>query len=265
MGDPLTGSIRVHCAPPSRFSKQPREIIVYLPPGYNAPEPRRYPVLYLHDGQNLFNPATAFLGNAWDLNGLADKLIQDGRIEPLIIAGIYNTGQNRLAEYTPVSNRRGCGGRARAYGRFLAEHVKPFIDREYRTLGDFSNTGLGGSSLGGLVSLYLGLRYSRTFGKLLVMSPSVWWANRAILKDVRHLRRKPDQKIWLDIGTCEGENPQACIDNAAALRDALIAKGWRVGNDLAFLVDEGAGHDEKAWGRRMRPALEFLYPARGIV
>ena len=260
MRDPLTGYIRLEQAPASRFSKEPRELAIYLPPGYDSHAQVRYSVLYLHDGQNLFDPATAFLGNAWGLNALADELIQDGRIEPLIIVGIYNAGEKRLAEYTHVRDRRGKGGRARAYGRFIVEDLKPFIDREYRTLPDCSNTGLGGSSLGGLVSLYLGLRYLRTFGKLIVMSPSVWWANRAILEDVHRVRRKSNQKIWLDIGTCEGENPKACLDNVVALRNALIAKGWQLGNDLAFCRDQGAAHDEKAWGRRMREALQFLFP-----
>lgn len=255
----LTGSIEIHQAPPSRFSKEPREIAVYLPPCYGSAS-RRFPVLYLHDGQNLFDPATAFLGNHWRLNEVADDLIQLGRIEPMIMVGIYNLGERRLAEYTPVCDRHGSGGRARAYGRFIVEDLKPFVDHEYRTLPAFSHTGLGGSSLGGLVTLYLGLRYSRTFSKLAVLSPSVWWANREILKDVRRLRRKSSQKIWLDIGTSEGQNPQACVDNALALRDALIAKGWQLGNDLAFARDAGAGHDEKAWGRRMRDVLPFLYP-----
>jgi len=255
----LTGSIRLHQAPPSRFSKEPRKLAIYVPPGYES-EQRRFPVLYLHDGQNLFDPATAFLGKDWKLHEVADDLIQHGRIEPLIIVGIYNLGEKRLAEYTPVCDRHGYGGRARAYGRFIVEDLKPFIDGEYRTLRDFSQTGLGGSSLGGLATLYLGLRYSRTFSKLAVLSPSVWWANRAILKEVRSLRRKSLQKIWLDIGTSEGQNPQACIDNAVALRDALIAKGWQPGSDLAFVRDEGAGHDERAWGRRMRHVLPFLYP-----
>jgi predicted alpha/beta superfamily hydrolase len=88
----------------------------------------------------------------------------------------------------------------------------------------------------------------------------VWWANRAILKDVRGLRRKSSQRIWLDVGTSEGQNPQVCVDDVIALRDALVAKGWQLGNDLAFVRDQGAGHDEKAWGHRMRDVLPFLYP-----
>ncbi len=141
----------------------------------------------------------------------------------------------------------------------LVEDLKPFIDREYRTLPDTVNTGLGGSSLGGLVTLYLGLHYPHVFGKLIVMSPSLWWANRAILREVRKLREKLDPKIWLDTGTCEGQNPEDCLRNTADLRDALSLKGWRLGEDLAYVEDEGAGHDEKAWGFRMRDALKFLF------
>ncbi|MGA8029639.1 MAG: alpha/beta hydrolase-fold protein [Bryobacteraceae bacterium] len=261
MDHTLTGTLRFHKALPSRFLKDARDVIVYLPPDYNSATKRRYPVLYLHDGQNLFDAATAFAGNEWGLDEVAEELIQTGQIEPLIIVGIYNAGQRRMYEYTHVRDRRGRGGRARAYGKLIVDDLKPFIDAEYRTLPDYANTGLGGSSLGGLVTLYLGLHYPQTFGKLIVMSPSVWWANRAILREVRKLRIKLGQKIWLDIGTCEGQNPEACVKNAKDLHDALVAKGWRPEQDLRFVEDQGAGHDERAWGFRMRDALRFLFPA----
>ncbi|MBV9610865.1 MAG: alpha/beta hydrolase [Acidobacteriaceae bacterium] len=241
-----------------------RDVIVYLPPEYNSEADQRYPVLYLHDGQNLFDAATAFAGNEWGLDELAEELIQNGEIQPLIIVGIYNAGVARLSEYTHVRDRRGRGGRARAYAKFIVEDLKPFIDAEYRTLPDVANTGLGGSSLGGLITLYLGLHFPQIFGKLVVMSPSVWWANRAILREVRKLRVKSDQKIWLDIGTCEGQNPETCVKNVKDLRDALRSKGWRLDEDLRFLEDEGAGHDERAWGYRMRDALKFLFPPAGM-
>jgi predicted alpha/beta superfamily hydrolase len=252
--------LRLHHALKSRFVEGTRDVIVYLPPDYNAASDRRYPVLYLHDGQNLFDAATAFAGNEWGLDELAEELIRKKQIQPLIIVGIYNAGVKRVAEYTHVKDRRGRGGRAKAYAKLIVEDLKPFIDSEYRTLRDVANTGLGGSSLGGLITLYLGLHFPGTFGKLIVMSPSVWWANRAILREIGKLRQKPDQKIWLDIGTREGQNPELCIKNAEDLRDALIAKGWQLERDLRFVEDEGAGHDEKAWGYRMRNALEFLFP-----
>ncbi len=255
----LAGSIRLHKSESLSFLRDPRDVIVYLPPGYDS-SVDRYPVLYLHDGQNLFDPATAFLGNHWHLEEVAEELIQSGQIRPIIIVGIYNAGDERLDEYTPVRDRRGRGGRARAYGKMIVGNLKPFIDRDYRTLPDKASTGLGGSSLGGLVTLYLGLNYPRVFGKLIVMSPSLWWANRAIIGQVRKLRKKVDSKIWLDMGTCEGQAPQECLVNAAHLREALVAKGWQLNRDLAYLEDEGAGHDEKAWGARMRHALKFLFP-----
>lgn len=258
----LAGTVRVHNAFRSRFRKEPRDIIVYLPPDCNSARSRRYPVLYLHDGQNLFDPATAFNHNEWGLDKVVEERILNGEIEPLIIVGIYNTGSKRVTEYTHVPDYQGRGGLARQYGKMIVSDLKPFVDREYRTLADSVNTGLGGSSLGGLVTMYLGLRYPEVFGKLLVMSPSVWWANRDILKKVHRANHKASQKIWLDIGTCEGSNPQTCVRNVEDLRDALILKGWRLGRDLGFLADEGAGHDEKAWGKRIGPALKFLFPPR---
>jgi predicted alpha/beta superfamily hydrolase len=256
----LTGNFRFHRNFPSCFLKNSRDIVVYLPPGYDAAQGRRYPVLYMQDGQNLFDSETAFAGNEWGLDETAGDLIDRAQIEPLIIAGIYNTGLERISEYTPVKDRRGRGGLARKYGKFIAEELKPFIDNEYRTLSDSANTGLGGSSLGGLVSLYLGLKYPHVFSKLIVMSPSVWWANRAILAEVSRFRAKISQKIWLDIGTCEDGAAASSVRNAAALRDELLGKGWRLGRNLAFLEDEGAGHNEQAWGRRIPLALQFLFP-----
>jgi predicted alpha/beta superfamily hydrolase len=255
----FSGRIELHKAGSLASGPSARDVILYLPPAYSV-EQSHFPVLYLNDGQNLFDPTTAFLGNDWGLGLAADGLIRSGEIQPLIIAGIYNRGEKRALDYTPVRDSRGNGGGAAAYGRWIREHLKPFIDHRYRTLAGPAHTGLGGSSLGGLVSLYLGLRYPQTFGKLLVMSPSVWWSRKAILKNVANLRRKPPLKIWLDTGTCEGRAPEACVKDAAELCRSLVAKGWRLGDDLAYLEAEGAAHDEKAWGARMPEALRFLFP-----
>jgi predicted alpha/beta superfamily hydrolase len=256
----LTGNIQVHHNFHSRNLNTDRDVIVYLPPGYDHDPSRRYPVLYLQDGQNLFDSATAFLGNEWGLDETAELLISGGQIEPLIMVGVYNTGMKRIGEYTPVRDRRGRGGQARRYGRLMVEDLKPFIDERYRTYRDQANTGLGGSSLGGLVTMYLGLEYPNVFGKLVVMSPSVWWANRDILLRVEKLKKKLPLKIWLDIGTAEGSNAGMTERDAVSLRDALIEKGWQLGQDLGFEVDQGAGHNEQAWGNRIRDALKFLYP-----
>ncbi len=235
---------------------------MYLPLGYESEAERRYPVLYLHDGQNVFDSATAFGGNEWGADEAAEELTAKGDIEPLIIVGIYNTGPARIAEYTHVRDQRGRGGLARAYAKAIVGELKPLIDREYRTLPEGPNTGLGGSSLGGLATLYIGLAYPQVFGRLMIMSPSIWWANSDILKHVRKLRKKTAQKIWLDTGTCEGQNPERCVRDAESLAAAFVSKGWQLGHDLQFQEDEGAGHNEKAWGFRIRHALKFLFPAR---
>ena len=234
-------------------------MVVYTPPGYEQERGRAFPVLYMQDGQNLFDPATAFCNQDWQLGQRLDGLIEEGRAEPLIVVGIYNARERRIHEYTHVRNRRGEGGGAPMYARFLVTELKPFIDSEYRTLRDAGNTGLGGSSLGGLVTLYMGLRFPTVFGRLAVMSPSVWWASKAILRRVR----KPvgNQKIWLDVGTNEGSDPAGCLANARELKDVLVARGWTLGQHLQYVEEEGGTHCEHAWGARIRHALEFLFPA----
>src|SRR5262249_10847703 len=142
------------------------------------------------------------------------------------------------------------------YGRFLIEEVKPFIDRRYRTLPGAETTGLGGSSLGGLVTLHLGLKHPQVFSKLLVMSPSVWWGQGVILREVEALRAKPATRIWLDMGTREGHN---LLRQARLLRDVLVAQGWQLKSDLHYLEARGARHTESAWAKRVAPALKFLF------
>jgi len=278
----VSTNLRKHPAIQSEFLSDPRNLVVYLPPGYDLDTNRRYPVLYLHDGQNLFggptwsrslgagprpvlpsglpDGQTAFVpGQDWHVNDTADELIRNGVIEPLIIVGVYNTGRHRIDEYTPTRDRRqGAGGDAALYGRMLTRELKPFIDRTYRTLPDPANTGLGGSSLGGLATLYLGVLHPDVFGKLAVLSPSVWWDNRVILKLVRLTDPKPRLSIWLDIGTGEGGGT---VRDARELRDELIKAGWVPGSDLIYAEIPEAGHNEAAWAARVGPFLSFLFPA----
>jgi len=243
----------------SRLVEEHHDLIVYLPPTYEADGGLRFPVLYMQDGQNLFDPETSFIkGNYWRLGESADALAAAGAIEPLIIVGIYNSGLKRIDEYTPVEDKRLGGGNADAYGRMLVQELKPFIDARYRTLPGAENCGLGGSSLGGLVTLYLGLQYPSVFSKLAVMSPSVWWRNRTILKTVAALGKKPELSIWLDIGTKESTR---AVPDARLLRDGLINTGWQLGKDLAYSEAEGAEHTESAWAERAGPMLRFLFPA----
>lgn len=254
----LTGEFRHHTGLQSTFLQHARDVIVYLPPGYDTDDWRRYPVLYLHDGQNLFDSATAFGGQEWGVDETAERLITSGKIEPLIIVGIYNTGADRIDEYTPtVDLRQKRGGKADLYGRFIVEELKPFIDHRYRTMVGPEYTGLGGSSLGGLVSFYLGLKYPYVFSKLMVMSPSVWWDQGMILRYAHSLRAKPSTRIWLDIGSREGKFTPGYVRN---LRDILVSQGWRLSADLKFQEVRGGQHNERAWAKRVEPALRFLFP-----
>lgn len=244
----------------SRFLRNQRDLIVYLPPGYAEQPQRSFPVLYLHDGQNLFHGATSFIpGVDWHVGQTADHFIYESRVEPLIIVGIYNAGKQRIGEYTPTRAPKLGGGRADRYAKFLLEEVRPFVNRQYRIAEGADRTGIGGSSLGGLVSLYLGLRQPQVFGKIAALSPSVWWNERVILRFAAAASVQPLPRIWLDIGTREGAR---IVDDVERFRDVLITKGWQLDRSLHYERVEGAEHNEAAWAARVGPFLQFLFPAR---
>jgi predicted alpha/beta superfamily hydrolase len=244
---------------PSRFLRNKRDLIVYLPPGYDQQPTRQFPVLYLHDGQNLFDGSTSFIpGMDWHVGQSADQGIYEGRIDPLVIVGIYNAGKQRLGEYTPTRMPRLGGGRANRYAKFLLEEVQPFVRRSYRVLDGPQNTGIGGSSLGGLVSLYLGLKMPEVFGRIAALSASVWWNQRVILRFAAAAPTRPTPRIWLDAGTREGGRT---LEDVERFRDVLLSKGWQLGRDLHYQRVEGAEHNEAAWAARVGPFLQFLFPA----
>jgi predicted alpha/beta superfamily hydrolase len=237
-------------------------VLVYLPPGYEASH-ARYPVFYLQDGQNLFDAATAFCGNEWRADLTADERIRRGTVEPLILVGLYNTGVRRISEYTPTRDKRlRKGGKAERYAQMMAREVKPFIDHHYRTRKSATDSGVGGSSLGALVSLVAGLSYPRVFGKLALMSPSVWWDERSILALIEAWRLPRRPRVWLDTGTAEGNNPAKVVADARLIRDVFVAKGWSEGVDLHYEEAQGHAHNEQAWGDRFGRVLEYLFPIR---
>ena len=242
---------------PSKFLTKKRDVIVYLPGIYDKRADMRFPVLYLEDGQNLFDPNTSFIhGMYWRVGETADRAIANAIVAPVIIVGIYNTDK-RMNEYTPTRDKKLGGGRADKYGRMLVTELKPFIDKKYRTLSAPQHTGLGGSSLGGLLTIYLGMKYQQVFGKLAVLSPSVWWNQRAILDFVAQSRIKSRARIWLDVGTKEDTHTVA---NVTALHDILVRMGWQDGPDLHFQIFQGAQHNEDAWAQRVEPFLQYLFP-----
>src|SRR5207302_6302583 len=259
----LTGTIRRHHRFPSKILGNRRDVLVWLPRGYSRFSRKRHSVLYLQDGQNVFDAATSFAGVEWGVDETVQRLIRKKQIEPLIIVAVANMGEDRIHEYAPTAAvielhdhpKKRSRGLAGIYGRFLIEELKPFIDNKYRTKPEFEFTGLGGSSLGGLATLAIGIIFSETFSRLLVMSPSVWWDEFSILRLIGFLDQKPPLKIWLDMGTGEPDWEQV-----RELRDALIDRSWRLDVDLKYLEVEGAGHNEAAWAARVEPALRFLFP-----
>ena len=268
----LTGDVRTHAKFHSQFLPTDRDVLVYLPPGYDDPKSasRRYPVLYLHDGQNVFDSATSFIpgpDGEWHADETAERLITAGVVEPLIIVAVGNAGAERANEYNltrdPGFGPTGGGGKADLYGRLLVEELKPLMDRTYRTKTGPRDTGLGGSSFGGLATLAIGLDHPETFGKLAVVSPSVWWDRLAIVRRVRSVTTHPATRIYLDMGTNEGEGKyaQVGVNNARLLCRALVGRGWNEGDDLKYVEAEGAGHNEKAWAARFPDILAYLFPA----
>ncbi len=259
----LAGNFKTHSQVASRFLKHSRDVMVYLPPQYTQDPSRRYPVLYMHDGNNLFDRSTSFGGSEWQVDENLEKLIRSQAIEPVIVVGVYNTA-DRMAEYTwEAADLDGelHGGQGANYARFLVEELKPLIDKTYRTRPQREHTAVMGSSLGGLVSFYLGLHYPQVFSKIGMMSPSIWWKDRALLKEVPKLSK--DLKLWLDMGTKEGQQPQVMLQDAKDLAQALEKQGFQHFRNLAFHVAQDAGHNEQAWAMRIEHPLRFFYsPAR---
>lgn len=235
---------------------------VWVPPGYSDGVARRFPVLYLQDGQNVFSrQRPRSQGLSWNADTTARKLILDGLIAPIILVAIDNSGEGRAAEYTPVP-WKGKGGRAADYASVLVTKIKPFIDRTYRTLPGPETTAVGGSSLGGLFSLYAGLRMPDIFGGVMVMSPSVFWGNGHIIREVEACSR-PAVRIWLDVGQRETATMRKGLRK---LLRALTRSGWRRDRALRHATlraseDPEGRHDESSWGRRFGRALRFLFPA----
>lgn len=221
-----------------------RDVLIYLPPAYER-ESRRYPVVYMHDGQNLFDRATSFAGEEWQVDETLEALSGEGLAA--IVVGIPHMGEERLAEYTPhaISRR----GRGEKYLTFVCETIKSMIDREFRTQADRAHTGIFGSSMGGLISLYAFFHRSETFGLVGAMSPSLWVGRGAMVDYVSRAPHVPG-KIYLDNGTREG--------SAHRLHALLRDKGYQDDHDLLYVVEPGGRHTESAWARRLPDALRFL-------
>jgi predicted alpha/beta superfamily hydrolase len=246
----------------SRIFRNTRMLRVWLPPEYDGWGETRYPVLYLNDGQNLFDAATAFGGVPWLVGETAGRLIAEKKTPPLIIVGIDHAGRNRVREYVPYPsvNPRVMGPQGQRYPEFLRREVMPLIESYYSIAKGPENTGLGGSSLGGLITLYTQLAAPGEFGRLLIESPSLYVANRKILEECRRFQNWPS-RVYLGIGTREVGNPVKDSKTVADVRDLenILRSAGLDKHSLKVEIEEGASHSEAAWARRFPEALEFLY------
>jgi len=261
--DSVVGDLRLHEFS-SRVFHNKRLLRVWLPPGYDLPENsgQHYPVFYLNDGQNLFERAASFAGIEWQVDEIADRLIREGVIPPTIFVGIDHARQERLKEYFPYRSVNPVVLRPQGskYPKFLVEEVQPFVSQNYRVAKGASHTSLGGSSLGGLISLYAAMAAPGVFGRVLLESPSLWVANSRILRDARRFRQWPE-KIFLAVGTREAGREDKDRQTVVDVRE-LERIFRRAGLDdrrLRVEIAEGGTHSEAAWAARFPNALRFLF------
>jgi predicted alpha/beta superfamily hydrolase len=259
----VVGDLRLHEFQ-SRIFNNKRMLRVWLPPGYDAPEnkDRHYPIFYLNDGQNLFDRATAFAGVEWQVDETADRLIRQNQVSPLIIVGIDHGQKDRAREFLayrsmnpPVLRPQG-----KRYPEFLLNEVMPYLYLRYRIARGPENTGLGGSSLGAIVSLYTAIDRPGIFGRLLLESPSLFVCNRRMLKYSHAFRHWP-QRIFLAMGTKEAgreDKDKQIVEDVRELERILRREGLR-DDRLRVTIAEGAIHSESEWAKRFPGALTFLF------
>jgi len=230
-----------------------REVVVHLPPGYDPSRADPYPLLVLHDGQNLLAARPEARGGSWHVDTTLDRLTAAGRIPPLVLAGIDHASEDRINEFSPTPGRQPGAGQAEDYARLVLDRILPALAADVHVRTDFEGLGLGGSSMGGLVTLWMAATFPGRFSRLLVMSPSIWWDRRMILKYLRQRGLAPSTRIWLDAGRKEG---RIVARDARDLRDLLVEQRHPA---FKYFEDPAGDHSESSWARRLPAALEWLY------
>jgi predicted alpha/beta superfamily hydrolase len=231
--------------------KNARSLRIYLPPSYDENAAKRYPVLYMHDGQNLFDAKTAAYGVEWGIDETVNHLVAVGQMDEVIVVGIDNT-PDRIPEYTPCCDPKYGGGRLAAYEAFIVDTVKPMIDKTLRTLPGKDNTAIMGSSLGGIASVVIAQHHPDIFSKAGGVSSSFWWNNKALITKIA--ARVP-VKFYIDAGT-KGDG----LEETTLMRDAMLTQGYTAGTDLFYFTAEGGSHNEKSWAARVEKPLAWFFP-----
>jgi predicted alpha/beta superfamily hydrolase len=245
----ITGTVRYIRRLGGEGLKYARDIVVWLPPSYAKSPTKRYPVLYMHDGQNVFNPATSFIGFDWRADEVADSLIRAQAIEEIIIVGINNT-PDRMSEYsdTPLG---------RSYARFVVKRVKPLIDARYRTKPSRENTAVMGSSMGGLISMMFVLWYPAVFSKAACLSSSVGAGigEKDLEERFGEVSLNKNLRIYMDVGELE----RSLVPGNEVLAAFLQKHGFEPGKNFEFFLAKGALHNEPAWAHRLWSPMTFLF------
>ncbi len=240
----------------SKTLNNSRGVWIYVPPTYVENTLVRMPVVYMHDGQNLFDPAAAFGGNTWKVADAMDAGADDGTIAEAIIVGPENTAA-RMDEYTPVADPTYMGGKGDSYLTMLVTELKPKIDADMRTLPDREHTAILGSSLGGLISAYAGVTHADTYGLVGVMSPSTWWDNNWLIGDVATTKATPRPvRVYVDSGDSGASNDD--VTQTKTLADQYRTLGYKDGATFDYVVQAGGQHSEVYWAQRLPHAMAFL-------
>ncbi len=231
--------------------KNSRSLRIYLPPSYRENTAKRYPVLYMHDGQNLFDAKTAAFGVEWGVDETINRLVATGVMDEVIVVGIDNT-PDRIPEYTTCCDPKHGGGKLDAYEAFIVNTLKPYIDKTLRTLPGRANTAIMGSSLGGIASVVIAQHYPDVFSKAGGVSSTFWWNNKAL---VTKTPARVPVKFYIDAGT-KGDG----LEDTVLMRDAMLAQGYTAGVDLFYYEAEGGSHNEKSWAARVDKPLTWFFP-----
>ena len=240
---------------PSVWIDGPRRITVWTPESVDPGLGDQAALLILHDGQNLFDPDRAHRpGHTWQVAETAAKLIEEGRIPPVVIAGIDHAEQDRILEMTPTEGNHPGAGQSAAYGRFIVEELVPFLEAEYGVDTRAGNLAMGGSSLGGLATLAIAQQYPSRFHRLLVMSPSLWWDDAVMLARMRKQPLAPNTRVWLDVGLKEGRQTATLVRRLRRLLTDQLDAG-----NLNGVEDPVGDHTEDRWASRLPEALAWLF------
>lgn len=234
-----------------------RDIWIYVPPDYEDSTSKHYPVLYMHDGQNLFDVITSSAGE-WGIDETLEDFFENGETEGVIVVGIKNGGTHRTQEYCPWEfqyDNEILGGEGDEYVDFIVNTLKPHIDENYRTLPNRENTGIVGSSMGGLISLYAGIKYQEIFSKVCAMSSSFWMGYDNIMSFLVSNPKEDNMLIYLDVGELEDQD---MVDDTNGVYDKLLEIGFSQ-DELMKVLDEDGEHSEAFWRERFPDAFLWLF------